>query len=72
MMQRWEYRYEYLSERYPIDDKPEITLVDWKDSISDWDRWGSQGWELVQIIPTSDPDGTMRGGVAILKRPVSG
>jgi hypothetical protein len=71
-MQRWEYRYEYLSKSYPLPDDSTVTLVDWADSVSDWNRWSAGGWELVQIIPESDSGGTMRDGVAILKRLVSG
>ncbi|GAA4695080.1 protein of unknown function (DUF4177) [Promicromonospora umidemergens] len=32
------------------------------------DQWGSDGWELVQVVP--GPDGT--GLVAYLKRPAGG
>lgn len=71
-MQRWEYRYEYLGTSYPVPDDPTITLVDWADSVSDWNRWSGGGWELVQVIPESDSSGTVRGGVAILKRLING
>lgn len=67
----WEYTYKYLSESFPVPDRPEITLVDWDESNSDWNMWARDGWELVQIIPQLDTDGTMRGGVVILKRPIS-
>ncbi|MBV7363049.1 DUF4177 domain-containing protein [Actinomycetaceae bacterium TAE3-ERU4] len=33
------------------------------------DQWGSQGWELVQIVP--GPEGT-QNPVAYMKRPIEG
>jgi hypothetical protein len=58
-MQKWEYLHYYYF----------LEVDKTNDAQREWDKFGSQGWELVSVAPVPDPKSIVY--IAFFKRPAA-